>query len=346
MNKFSNSEIERRYWQADKLSRQMRYDYPRKAQTYFDSLVEEAQIKQLGTQPWKEFITWLQSQDPSSDARYSQFLESAQHLAQEPVFPQPDEYENWFDKEILEFYINNNDEVRLQETLMKHDIPYDLVQSQTGKKILVIEVGETKFMGQTVPELWIVEKQEDGTLNYWQSSSEWIEHSSEYPDDYLTLPDFSEQFWQDVGPGSVAYHATTAANLESILAHGLEARDDTRGLSNRDMGPAVFTVTGSDDIETQLEAYGEVVIRIDLDAMKRDKYMPTASTETPLENAEIKNTLARLIGEDYYEAETGSDYMSDTIAFYGNIPPKYLSIWKQANTKQVIKRKPPGLSYE
>ena len=39
------------------------------------------------------------------------------------------------------------------------------------------------------------------------------------------------------------YHATTQDHVEDILEHGLESRNQTRGLNNRSVGSAVFTTS-------------------------------------------------------------------------------------------------------
>jgi hypothetical protein len=318
---------------AVKRALEIRRAFPREAVTYYDSLVEDAQINQAASQPWKELLQWIQQNPVTGDPNYDRYLQQIEYNSREPESPKPEDYENWFDNEILEFYIDNGDMERLRQIMDKHNINYDTVEAPTGKKILTIEVGANKnAWGKEVPELWVVEQNDDGSFTKWDSAEEWIEDAAEQPEDYFPEQNKSKEFWESVGPGAVLYHATIEENLDAIMVTGLEAREDTRGLSNKDMGPAVFTISPeyTDSPHASLESYGETVIAIDLNAMKADGYMPEIAGETPVEEAETKNALAHLIGYDFYEAEHEQDYMLDTVAVYGNIPAKYLSVLHQS----------------
>ena len=245
--------------------------------------------------------------------------------------PNPADYEG-FDTEILEFYIDNGDMQRLKQTMDEHDISYDTIEAPSGKKILTIEVGTNKnYGGQEVPDLWVVEQYKEG-FTKWDSAEEWIDDAAENPEEYYPEQNKSTEFWDGVGPGSVLYHATPDENADTILQTGLEAREDTQGLDNKDMGPAVFTISPehTDSPHATLESHGDTIISIDLASMKADGYMPEIAGETPVEEAETKNALANLIGYDFYEAEHAQDYMPDTIAIYGDVPAKYLSVLHQA----------------
>jgi hypothetical protein len=161
---------------------------------------------------------------------------------------------------------------------------------------------------------------------YIKNAYDWIRdivNSSEIFD-IIDYTDFNKNFWDEVYDGYVLYHATTDENWESIKNNGLEPRDQTRGISNRDMGSAVFT---SDNYES-LSAYGDIIIQIDVGQMKKDGYMPTAVQESPVEEAEIERSLAWRLGIRDYEPEIDSSdgIWEDTIAFYGHIPAKYLKL--------------------
>jgi hypothetical protein len=148
---------------------------------------------------------------------------------------------------------------------------------------------------------------------------EWIENLDTYGklDDYIKPIDHNTDFWSDPG---LVYHGTTEENWEIIKKRGLEPRYETRGLSNRNIGPSVFT---SPQAEIAENSY-EVVIEINAEQMKRNGYMPFVGREEPIEEAELKEAIASRLGiEDYYsEYEQGLD--AETVIFYGKIPAKYL----------------------
>ena len=139
---------------------------------------------------------------------------------------------------------------------------------------------------------------------------------------YVNETDFSKEFWDGVSEGYSLYHGTYEDRVDDILKDGIGARDETRGLSNRSTGSAVFT---SSQPETAYYSYDNV-FKIDVGAMKRDGYMPQTSMEEPFDEAEQVDALANKIGlEDYrHEVEQGLD--PETIIFYGSIPSQYLEL--------------------
>lgn len=146
-----------------------------------------------------------------------------------------------------------------------------------------------------------------------------------YLDDYVPTTDFNETFWDNVGNGSLVYHATTEENKDSILQNGLNIADKTRGINNRNTGSAIFASESTDDIGS----YGDVIFAIDLGKMKNDKYMPQVTKEGPIETSEQRGALANKIGID--DIDFSSEYASEglydtTVIFYNNIPAKYLRL--------------------
>lgn len=137
------------------------------------------------------------------------------------------------------------------------------------------------------------------------------------PTDYLSLEDEAESFWE--WPGSL-YHATQEDNVEDILADGLLARAETRGLRNRSVGLAVFTTANEETARSG--TYGEAVFEIDTKAMKRDRYTPLVSREPDVVEAEQLNALARAFDLEDREFESEND--PDTFIIHGNVPAKYL----------------------
>ena len=138
-------------------------------------------------------------------------------------------------------------------------------------------------------------------------------------DEYINFPDFNEQFWKSP---STVYHQTSSANWPLIQKNGLQIRDTKRGINNRGTGLAIFTSTEPDE----LDSYGDIMIEINTEEMKKDGYMPTVSAEKPFVDAEKNNALAHLIGLNYFSDEWEQAISPNTVIFYKNIPSKYLRI--------------------
>ncbi len=133
--------------------------------------------------------------------------------------------------------------------------------------------------------------------------------------------DFNKQFWD--GPGEV-YHATPSDNIESIKQNGIGASEETRGMSNRNVGPAVYTTADPD--EAADGSYGDAVFAIDLAAMARDGVTPYVSQEPDVSQGELRGELASAIGLDNFEYDWESDMSPNTIVFHGSIPAKYVRL--------------------
>ena len=135
----------------------------------------------------------------------------------------------------------------------------------------------------------------------------------------------SDKFWQDVGAGFVVYHGTSRAYVQDILLHGLCKSNKTRGVSNRGIRSAVFTSTDLGGTTV----YGEVCLRIDVSAMKRDGFMPEVGYEWPLWYENFKEAMAHRLGIEYFGSATISDGLSNnTIIFFADIPAKYVRLQK------------------
>ena len=66
-------------------------------------------------------------------------------------------------------------------------------------------------------------------------------------------PDYEDQFNKDFWEsGGEVYHATTEENADDIEKDGIEARSQTRGMSNRNEGSAVYTTTDIDETEMEV----------------------------------------------------------------------------------------------
>lgn len=172
----------------------------------------------------------------------------------------------------------------------------ELKPDQQGRKLFIVEDGDTTPV----------------------DAHEWV--SREDPTNYIEEPDFNKEFWES--PGSL-FHRTTEDHVESIEANGLEARSETRGLTNRGTGPAVFT---SNDPENNSE-YGDVVYEIDMAAMKRDGYTPEVSSEIAASENQLRSALAWKIGLHDYDTQDYDDPGAadeNTTVIHGHVPRQYI----------------------
>lgn len=194
--------------------------------------------------------------------------------------------------------------------------PYDVT-------IIVINFGGIRHNDQGV---YVIDDFDEPHLT---NAKEWI---SNIPDhnlhNFVEYRDFNKDFWDDVGEGHTLYHATNPKNKDEILKNGLGPRNKTRGINNRFMPSAIFTSDNPDSTEP----YGTLIFEINVGQMKKDGYMPTVSMEEPLEDAKARESLAAKLGiEDYdYMSEYASEGLyENTVAFYDNIPPKYLKVYSE-----------------
>jgi hypothetical protein len=129
----------------------------------------------------------------------------------------------------------------------------------------------------------------------------------------------------EVDPPGIVYHGTREENLSDILEDGLGCRSDSRGMTNRSVGCAIFT--SSEASET--EHYGDILFEIDLAAMERDGVLPRVSLEPPIEEYEMYSSFAAMfglsLGDDViYDIEHGMS--QNTFILHGPVPPKYLKV--------------------
>lgn len=140
--------------------------------------------------------------------------------------------------------------------------------------------------------------------------------------------DFSKAFWSRPTP---LWHCTRPENLEVIQKDGIKAKNDARGISNRSVGNAVFTVREDLEIPFFKRYYGNLVFQINTKQMKLDGYMPEATMEPDWDRA---NKIAYVLNKLGHEAEASrfvdsSDQNTEgTVILYGDIPAKYLSIYE------------------
>lgn len=190
----------------------------------------------------------------------------------------------------------------------------DTITSVDGKDTAYSVVLAPDRYGNT---LFVVD---DGSVTP-QEATDWV-NSQQYPEQWVDMGDFNKDFW--ASPGDL-YHTTTEERASEIERDGLKAMNETRGLTNRWTGAAVFTF---DDPEVaQGAAYGPVMFKIDMAAMKRDGYTPEVAHEEGASESDVRGALANKIGLEDYTHETidpgGED--PSTVVVFGNIPKKYLT---------------------
>ena len=215
--------------------------------------------------------------------------------------------------------------VRLYETFQNADgteTAYSVVLApdRWGNNLYVIEDGDT------TPH----------------EANDWV-NSQQYPEHWVGEQNFNKDFWE--GPGEL-YHATTEENAKSIDEQGIGTRNDTRGLTNRHTGSAVFTMNDPELLEHG--SYGNVVYAIDMAAMKRDGYTPEVAMEEGATESELKSSLAHRVGiEDYhYESVDPSGEDPSTVVIYGDIPKKYLRRLEAAEVRELEQPRVPAGSPE
>ena len=152
----------------------------------------------------------------------------------------------------------------------------------------------------------------------------------------------------------ILYHGTTPQNLESILENGLECRNESRGISNRYIGCAVFL---SED-EAETIHYGEVLLKIDMENMKNDfgeeQILEKIDKEPDINYLNACISLAQMFGvslEDTIDYEPEQGMSQHTYILHMKIPPKYITVEnrryeeKIASKKNISKRASPALLF-
>ena len=150
------------------------------------------------------------------------------------------------------------------------------------------------------------------------------------PLDYIERPDFNKDFWNFPSAGTL-FHATTPENAEEILRTGLQPRNESRGMTNRHVGGAIFASPNPEYVE----GYGDAVVSIDLMRMKEEGFMPEVNQEPAAEEATLKAALAWIVGEEDYDTHMEMDGIDpDTVIFREEIPPRFLGMASPAVTAE------------
>ncbi len=169
----------------------------------------------------------------------------------------------------------------------------------------------------------VIEWSGDDSFSETHNAYDWVgeQDASDYYPNYDQ--EFSDQFWQRP---DVLYHGTDPDRIPEIMSEGLQMRSETRGLSNRYEGAAVYTSTEPDEAEYY---YGQVLV-IDTAAMAADGLKPFVSQEPDVSNANLEEALASAIGLFDFEAETEGGMSPSTIVVNGDIPTQYITVMELA----------------
>jgi hypothetical protein len=123
------------------------------------------------------------------------------------------------------------------------------------------------------------------------------------------------------------FHSTPNKNLEALMKRGLQAESQSRGLTNRGVGAAIFTYDNEES--TMTGSYGDTVLAIDCKAMKRDGLEFYVEQEPAVVENETAGVLANVAGADNFHWEAGGDGADDpatVILHIDRVPPKYLRV--------------------
>jgi hypothetical protein len=196
----------------------------------------------------------------------------------------------------------------VESNLIKFGYKWKLYTFPSGTRVVVVNIGKDRYVVDDFKEPWVRE------INEWLWRLDEASLMEMFPQEA-----FNDLFWRSGGYGKL-YHGTTEENLPGILANGLQVRDQSRGISNRGTGMAVFM---SEEYDTAAY-YFPVVLEIDVGAMKADGFMPEMERESPVREAELRDAVAHRLGVTDFHQDVESGIDSGTVICRETIPPKYL----------------------
>lgn len=140
---------------------------------------------------------------------------------------------------------------------------------------------------------------------------------------------FNENFWNQVGGPSkynTLFHATEEENVESILETGLHTERESFSIGNRHIRGVVFAVTNPDLL--LMGQYGDAIIRIQVDQMKKDGFTPKVTREPEFEEYFKKRIIGERLGIKVtiqHRPSSSGGVWEETVMIHSDIPPKYLN---------------------
>ena len=210
---------------------------------------------------------------------------------------------------------DGKDEV--EKVLRDAGLEWNEKKFSNGETFLIVEMGGRKAMID--PDFPRVVDAEEwvSSLYSWKLSQ------------YVEPIDFNAEFWGGNAFVPELYHGMRAFDTEPVLRDGLLPHNETRGISNRGTGSAVFA-TEDEDVAA---SHGSVVFAINTAAMRSDGYTPLVARENPIEEEEMRDRLAwslDLVNSGWENTrldELSSDgIFGTTVIIFGAVPPKYLRI--------------------
>ena len=140
--------------------------------------------------------------------------------------------------------------------------------------------------------------------------------------------DFNKLFWQY--PHTL-FHCTTPEKYELIKSSGkLKPMNITRGINNRSVVSSIFTTMEDCEIELLRQSYGNIVIQINTQQMKKDGFIPFVSKEPEVEEAEKLSFVFTKLGQEKEVStfiDSGCGISEYTVIVYESVPMKYLSLY-------------------
>lgn len=211
----------------------------------------------------------------------------------------------------------------LKREMSKPEFSVEEVEFTDEKKFTVL-----KWKKERRPLIYVVEI-EDEWIGF-STAADFMENIAFKGEESDFFPDyednFNNEFW--VTPVDL-YHGTPAH--EAVLKQGLKPMSESRGLSNRSVGAAVFFSLSPEGTDSYAHD-GEVIVA-DMKSMRDDyvsngKQLPYVAPEPDILSGELLGSIAHKIGYDDFLHEEESGVDPDTIIVYGHVPAKYLSVYK------------------
>lgn len=142
--------------------------------------------------------------------------------------------------------------------------------------------------------------------------------------------DFNKAFW-GMNHMPKLYHCTTPQAYDSIKTQGLKMKRHRRGaISNRHVGPAVFTTMEELEVDFFKSYYGPIVLIVNAQQMKDDGFTPYVEMEPDWYRARMLEFVLNRLGDDQADAslyvDSSDQNTEGTVIIYSDIPVKYLSL--------------------
>lgn len=236
-----------------------------------------------------------------------------------------DSYESW-----TEFLDDNNYGIsieNLRSLIKKFNTGFRFPNNQ-NKSILLLFDNENQYWLKSNDgeeyEVWAT-NEEDLNHEIWRlSESDMLDYLGIKEDDiYIdgwecTIKDLREN------PG-VVYHYTTEEGWDNIQKDGfINPMCKSRGLSNRNVGCAIFCSVNSEEYETG--TYGNVCLALNLTDFMKSQNLSSLYVEPEPEVLEvsIRNAFRNKLGINEDPEESSSDMSPTTVIIYEAFPVQFI----------------------